>query len=337
MGNWFLGLAAAFAMAVPAAHSESIGNSESTGTAQITEWAVPWEKTRPRDPFFENETSVWFAGQRGNYLGHLNPLTGALDKVDLGPKAGPHNLIVGKDGIVWYAGNLQGYIGRYDRATGAVEKIAMPHEDGKDPHTLIFNADESVIWFTLQGAGMVGKLTIATREVNLLRVQTPRSRPYGIRLAPDGTIWVVLFAKPILMSIDPETMQMREVTLPREETRPRRLEVTPDGRVWYVDYRGGKLGVFDPRTLKIREWALPSGEKARPYGTALDDQGRIWLVETGVQPNRFVGFDTASETFTQGVDIPSGGGSVRHMHYDQQSQTVWFGTDANTIGRAKLP
>lgn len=331
MGRWFFALAMMFGITSPAAHSEGAGGVE------ITEWAVPWASTRPRDPFYENETSVWFAGQRGNYLGHLNPQTGAMTNVDLGPKAGPHNLIVGSDGIVWYAGNLQGYIGRYDPATGEIEKIQMPHEDGKDPHTLIFNSDESVIWFTLQGSGMVGRLTIASREVNLLRIETPRTRPYGIRRAPDGTLWVALFAKPMLMSTDPETMQMHEVTLPRKETRPRRVEVTSDGRVWYVDYRGGKLGVFDPKTLKIREWSLPSGEKARPYGTAIDDQDRIWLVETGVKPNRFIGFDTAKETFIDGADIPSGGGAVRHMHYDQASQTVWFGTDENTIGRARLP
>lgn len=331
MGKWIASMAAAMLLASGGAFADEPGDLE------IREWTVPWEKTRPRDPFYESETSVWFAGQRGHYLGHLNPATGEMVKVDLGPKAGPHNLIVGKDGIVWYAGNLQGYIGRHDPKTGEIRKIQMPDEAARDPHTLIFNEDESVIWFTLQGSNMVGRLIIATEEVNLLNVETPRTRPYGIRLGPDGTIWVALFAKPMLMSINPDTMRMHEVTLPREETRPRRLEVTSDGRVWYVDFRGGKIGVYDPGTFKIREWALPSGEKARPYGTALDDQGRIWLVETGVKPNRFVGFDTSSESFIEGADIPSGGGSVRHMHYDAGTQTVWFGTDENTIGRATLP
>lgn len=331
MGKWLFGL-----VAVMLATGGVVFAADAKGPA-IEEWAVPWEKTRPRDPFYENETSVWFAGQRGNYLGHLDPQSGEMTQVDLGPKAGPHNLIVGNDGIVWYAGNLQGYIGRYDPKAGEVHNIQMPDEAAKDPHTLIFNEDESVIWFTLQGSNMVGKLTIATEEVVLFKIETPRARPYGIRMAPDGTIWVVLFSKPKLMSIDPATMQMHEVTLPREDTRPRRVEVTSDGRVWYVDYRGGKLGVYDPKTLKVREWDLPSGEKARPYGTALDDQDRIWLVETGVKPNRFVGFDTSSEAFLEGADIPSGGGSVRHMHYDAGTQTVWFGTDANTIGRAVLP
>ena len=31
---------------------------------EITEWTVPWDNTRPRDPYVENEHRVWFVGQR---------------------------------------------------------------------------------------------------------------------------------------------------------------------------------------------------------------------------------------------------------------------------------
>jgi len=60
-------------------------------------------------------------------------------------------------------------------------------------------------------------------------------------------------------------------------------------------------------------------------------------VETGPQPNRFVGFDPGTKTFLAPVAIPSGGGSVRHMHFDRATNAIWFGTDTNTIGRALLP
>ena len=82
---------------------------------------------------------------------------------------------------------------------------------------------------------------------------------------------------------------------------------------------------------------MPGGEDARPYGMAVDDKDRVWFVETGVYPNRLVGFDTKVEKVISITDIESGGGSVRHMVYHQATQTIWFGTDANTIGRATLP
>jgi virginiamycin B lyase len=69
---------------------------------------------------------------------------------------------------------------------------------------------------------------------------------------------------------------------------------------------------------------------------ALDHKDRIWLVETGIRPNRFVGFDPAREAFVATADIPSGAGTVRHMMFDARTRAIWFGTDAGTIGRARV-
>jgi virginiamycin B lyase len=107
--------------------------------------------------------------------------------------------------------------------------------------------------------------------------------------------------------------------------------------VWFVDYAGGFLGRLDTSTGAVREWATPSGTSARPYATALDDKGRIWFVESGPDPNQFVGFDPATEKFFSVTPIGSGGGTVRHMHFHPPTRTIWFGTDTNTIGRATVP
>jgi virginiamycin B lyase len=34
-----------------------------------------------------------------------------------------------------------------------------------------------------------------------------------------------------------------------------------------------------------------------PYAMTVDDADRLWFVETGVQPNRLVGFDPKTEHF----------------------------------------
>ena len=70
---------------------------------------------------------------------------------------------------------------------------------------------------------------------------------------------------------------------------------------------------------------------------AIDDHDRLWFVETGVDPNRFVGFDSSTETFFSTTSIASGGDSVRHMYYHPPDREIWFGTDSNTIGRARVP
>lgn len=312
----------------------AIAGAAAQETIDIREWEVPYENSRPRDPFAESASSVWFVGQRAGYLAHLNVENGEIYKVDLKEGSGPHNLIVSSDGIVWYAGNRTSLIGRYDPKTKEIEEIPMPDEAARDPHTLVMDEEEEHIWFTVQGGNMIGRLTLEDRKVDLVSSQTDGSRPYGIKIGPDGSIWVALLGTHKLANLDPETMALREIELPREEARPRRLEVTSDGRVWYVDYAKGMLGAYDPDTNEFKEWGLPQGESARPYGMASDASGRVWMVATGVQPNVFLGFDPETEEFFSATEIPSGGGTIRHMHYHEPSGAVWFGTDTNYIGRA---
>jgi virginiamycin B lyase len=302
----------------------------------IKEWPVPWADTRPRDPYVDPTTGrIWFCGQAGHYLAYFVPATGEFKRYDLEPGAGPHNLIVDKSGIVWFAGNLVGYIGRLDPRDGSIKKYPMPDPMVRDPHTLVFDRNGD-IWFTAQGGNAIGKLTVSTGVVQLVKVPTPNARPYGIKLDSKGRPWVVLFATNKLATVDPATMQLREIALPRAEARSRRLEITSDDRVWYADYAAGFLGRYDPASGKFDEWPLPGGANSRPYATALDSEERVWVVETS-RPNKFVAFDTKTLQFSEETEVPSGGGTVRHMYYDAATKTIWFGTDANTIGQAVLP
>jgi len=89
-------------------------------------------------------------------------------------------------------------------------------------------------------------------------------------------------------------MMLEEIELPRKDARPRRLVITIDNSIWYVDYTEGFLGRYDQNTGNFKEWPLPGGKGARPYGMAVDDNDNLWFVETGLCPNRFVGFNTIS-------------------------------------------
>ncbi len=304
---------------------------------QITEWKVPWEGTRPRDPYVDPWNRVWFCGQSGNYIAMLDPKSGEFKQYEVPPVTHPHNLIIDDEGNVWYAGNRNAHIGRLDPKTGEITKYAMP--DGvRDPHTLMFNRDGDV-WFTAQQSNVVGKLTVATGEVQVVEMSTPRARPYGIVLDSRDHPWIAVFAADRIATIDPATMTLRDYVLPRPEIRPRRLVVTSDDMVWYVDYATGTLGKLDPGTGNVVEWAAPGGEESRPYAMAVDDRDRVWFFETGPRgsPNRLVGFDTKTLEFFSTTELESGGGTVRHMVYHEPTRSIWFGTDTNTIGRAQIP
>ena len=302
---------------------------------EIQEWEVPYENSRPRDPYVAPDGKIWFVGQRTHYAAVFDPKTGEFKKYDLPAGAGPHNLVVDDEGTVWYTGNRVGNLGKLDPATGKIETFPMPDSAVRDPHTMTFGKNGQM-FFTAQGGNHIGRFNPATGEVKLAKVQTPRARPYGIEVDSKGTVWVNLFGTNKLAKVDPATLEITEIPLPRPEARDRRIAITSDDRIWYVDYAGGYLGRYDPATQQFKEWRAPSAERSRPYAMTVDDQDRLWFVETGPSPNNLVGFDPASEQFFSVTPIESGAGAVRHMVYHGPTKSIWFGTDENTLGRADV-
>jgi virginiamycin B lyase len=304
--------------------------------APVNQWTVPWPDTRPRDPAVAPDGRVWFVGQAGNYVAVLDPRTGAFTRYEIDPGTHPHNLIVAPDGGVWYSGNQNGMIGRLDPATGQLRRFPMPEKDLTDPHTQVFDRSGN-IWFTLQGSNAVGYLDTRSGKIRVVRMPESGSRPYGIALDSRGRPWFDEFGANRIGTIDPATFQLREYTIPDPGARPRRIVITPDDRIFVGDYSRGKLVALDPATGQFQEWQNPAGSRSAPYAMAGDDRGRVWQVETGPQPNQLVSFDPATSTFGRPIPVSESGGIViRHMVFDLKTRSLWFGTDANTIGRLAL-
>jgi virginiamycin B lyase len=301
----------------------------------IKEWPVPYPDSRPRDPYADSQNRVWFAGQKGNYVAYLEPGSGNFRRYELEEGALPHNVIVDQQDRVWYAGNGNAHIGKLDPQTGKVTKYPMPNPAARDPHTLVDDGKGN-IWFTVQNGNFVGRLTKKTGKVDLIEVATANARPYGIEVDSKGRPWFNEFGSDKIAMIDPAALKVKEYALPDHGARGRRIAITSDDRIWYVDYARGFLGQLDPTSGKFKEWALPGGVQALPYAMAADGKDRLWMVETGSQPNRLVGFDPKTEKFFGLTPIPSGGGTVRHMVFDERTGQIWFGTDNNTIGRAQV-
>mgnify|MGYP001821692285 FL=1 len=302
---------------------------------EITEWPVPWPNTRPRDPDVAPNGVIWLVGQGGDYAARFNPESTEFRRKDLPPGTGPHNLIIDWDGTIWIAGNRQAFIGKMNYVTGELTRFTLPDEAARDPHTLVFSG-RNEIWFTLQWSNMVGRLNKASGHVDLVPMSTERARPYGIKMDSKGNPWVALLGTSALATIDARTLDLTIITLPRDEARLRRLAITHDGAVWYTDYAQGYIGQYDPESGEFREWKTPS-EQSGPYAMAADNLGRIWFVETWPQPNLLVGFDPLFGTFFSVTPIPSGGGAVRHMVFDADRNSLWFGTDTNNLAQVVLP
>ena len=277
----------------------------------IREWAVPTKGAHPHDPAVGADGALWFTEQMVNKIGRLDPASGTFKEFPLKMEdSGPHGLVADHDGNIWFTGNFKGYIGKLDPRTGAVTEYKIPDPKGEDPHTPVFDA-HGTLWFTLQVANMVGKLDPHTGKIELKKVQTHDSHPYGIAVNSKGIPFFCEFGTNKMAKIDPQTMEITEYALP-EGARPRRMAIDASDRIYFTDFSGGNLGLLDPASGAVKVWASPGGPHSAPYGIAITPDGMVWYSESGVKPNTIVEFDPRTERFAH-ANIPSGGGTVRNM------------------------
>ena len=147
-----------------------------------------------------------------------------------------------------------------------------------------------------------------------------------------GTVWVALLRIGMIAKIDPQTMAVTRFKEGADTSRSRRLDVLADGTIWFGDEARGMLGRINPATGEVKEWPVPGGAESRPLRA---DQGRpgSHLVLGDRNTKRLVGFDPKTEKFFANIEVS---GTIRHMHFDKKTRTMWFGTDANKVGRIAL-
>jgi virginiamycin B lyase len=264
---------------------------------------------------------------RASLTGRLDPKTGEMKEYSLPPSSRPHTIVPDTDGNIWYTGNSNATIGKLDPASGKVTEYPTK---AADPHSAVFHPNGK-LYFTSQGAGMLGRLDPDTGAVDEV---TTEPRPYGIKVAQDGTLWIAYNGTNKIGAMHPDTMELRYYELPDAGTRVRRLDLDSRGVVWFVNSSMGKIGRLDPASGEVRQWDSPSGPSSHPYAIAVIDDV-IWYNESGMRPDALVRFDPATETF-QSWAIPSGVGIVRNMGVTRAGDLLIHQSSSNRIGLVRV-
>lgn len=234
---------------------------------------------------------VYYTAQASGKLGILDPATGKVDEVPLGPRSAPHGVIVGPDGAPWITDGGQNAIVRVDPATRAVKKWPLPDGSGyANLNTLTFDA-KGRVWFTGQ-SGVYGRVEPATNEVKVW--QAPRGRgPYGITTTPKGDVYYASLAGNHIARINVDTGEATVIEPPTKDQGARRVWSDSQGRIWVSYWNSGHVGMFDPAANRWREWKLPGN--AHTYSVWVDPADKVWL--TDWSSNAIVRFDPVTEKF----------------------------------------
>jgi virginiamycin B lyase len=258
---------------------------------QVQYYDLP-DGDRPHDVAPAPDGTVWYSGQRAGVAGLLDPQTGKLTRIALGPGSAPHGVIVGPDGNAWFTDSGQNAIVRVDARSHEPTVWKLPEDSGyANLNTAAFDRDGR-IWFTGQG-GIYGRLDPETGEMKVWNAPKGRG-PYGISATADGDIWYVSLAGGYLARVDLETGEPHIVE-PREPgVGPRRVWPDSDGRLWVSEWNAGHVSVYDPKAGSWRAWPLP-GADAKCYSVYVDERDKVWLSDFA--SNAILMFDPRTETF----------------------------------------
>jgi virginiamycin B lyase len=293
----------------------------------IIEWTAPTLGQRVRDPIEAPDGSIWWTGMWASLTGRLDPQTGIMEEYRLPPTSRPHTIVPDADGNIWYTGNSNATIGKLDPVSGEVIEYKT---QARDPHSATFHPNGN-LYFTAQGAAMLGRLNPTTGELKEIDTEP---RPYGIKVAQDGTLWIAYNGTNKIGAMHPDTMAVKYYEIPNDRTRVRRLDLDSEGMVWFVNSTQGKIGRLDPATGAIKQWDSPSGPSSHPYALAVIDDV-IWYNEAGMRPDALVRFNPKSESF-QSWAIPSGVGIVRNVWKTEAGNLLIHQSSSNKIGLVKI-
>jgi virginiamycin B lyase len=234
---------------------------------------------------------VYFTAQRSGHLGILDPATGRVERVALGPSSAPHGVIVGPDGAAWVTDGGQNAIVRIDPASRQVRRWPLP-ADAADANLNTATFDRrGRLWFTGQ-AGFYGRLDPASGRIEAWKA--PRGAgPYGICTTPGGDVYFASLAGGFIARVDLDSGAATVIEPPTPRQGARRLWADSRGRIWVSYWNTGQLAAYDPSSGRWREWKLPGA--ARAYAVWVDSADRVWLSDWG--SNSIIRFDPASERF----------------------------------------
>lgn len=259
--------------------------------AQVSYYDVP-RGAHPHDVAPAPDGTVWYTAQHQGALGILDPKTGKVTQIPLGPDASPHGVIAGPDRAAWITETGQNAIVRVDPATKAVKLFPLPADfPNANLNTATFDR-KGILWFTGQN-GVYGRVDPANGKVEAWKA--PKGvGPYGITTTPNGDVWYASLAGDHIAKIDTVSGDALMIQPPKQNVGPRRIWSDSKGLLWVSFWTTGEVGRYDPLNKAWRVWALPKSQRGC-YAVYVDDKDKVWL--TDFEANAIVRFDPVSEKF----------------------------------------
>jgi virginiamycin B lyase len=216
-------------------------------TGRVVEFPVPVAHADPHTPVIDSSGQVWFTMQQANAVGRLDPRSGRIEWRPVPTAAAkPYGMVIAAHGVPVFCEFGSNKLASIDPASMAIREYTLP--EGARPRRLALAADGS-IYYTDFARGFLGRLHLDTGKVEeWLSPGGPSSRPYGIAITPDGSVWYSEsgVTPNTLVRFDPRTRRFSSSPIPSGGGVVRNMVATRDGRLYLACSGVNKVAVATP-------------------------------------------------------------------------------------------
>jgi virginiamycin B lyase len=218
-------------------------------TGGVTEYKMPDPRARdPHTPVFDAHGILWFTVESGNFIGRLDPKTGEVRLKEVPtPNAVPYGIVVSSSGMPYFCEFGSNKLASVNPTTMEISEYALPM--GARPRRLAITTDD-VIYYADYGRGYLGRFDTKTgKQEEWASPGGPGSKPYGIAITPDGTVWYSESGvKPnTLVRFDPRSQAFAREAIPSGGGVVRNMVATPTGHLYLACSGVNKVAVVETR------------------------------------------------------------------------------------------
>ena len=303
----------------------------------ITEYDMPRKTIAPHDVRTDAEGMVWYSNFVENYLGRLDPKTGAHEEfawpvIKPGAPAGALALSNDRDGNYWLAGMFQTGLVKFDVRKKAFEVFRLPAEMNNDAsqQSMVMPREWHVdgkVWTNEVSKQALMRLDVKSGKYELFepfKAMGGNHSPYGLVADAANNLFFMDFGGEAIGRIDAKTGKAVIYPTPTPRSRPRRTMMDGQGRVWFAEFAANKVAMFDPAKESFREWDAPTPH-TYPYDVFVDRNGELW--SGSMSSDRILRFDPASGKSVEYL-LPRQT-NVRRVFVDNRTRPVTFWVGSN--------
>ncbi|MEM2227351.1 MAG: CFI-box-CTERM domain-containing protein [Candidatus Bathyarchaeia archaeon] len=214
---------------------------------QIMQWDIPTPNSGPRGIFVKSSNEIWFTEFLAGKIARLDSGSNKFYEYSLPSGSQPNDIIVVGD-KVWVTDFGRDKITCLDlKDPNKPEIIEYSLPSGSKPYGITVDPD-GMIWFTLYGRNMIGKLNPWNREVTEYKpIPTANSQPTGITIdKATGNIWFTESAGHKIGKYVPGENMFYEYPTLTSSSTPMGITLYRDSNnklhVWFTEWAANKLG-----------------------------------------------------------------------------------------------